>query len=111
MTLQENDDGSRTILIGKQQWPVPFPIVHGAAGWSFDLETGLYELFARRIGANEIAAMNALAAFVDAERDYAAQDRDGDDVLEYAPTFVSTSGKKESTEERRLGEKWVRTWR
>jgi hypothetical protein len=95
MTLQENDDGSRTILIGKQQWPVPFPIVRDAAGWSFDVEDGLYELLARRIGANEIAAMNALSAFVDAERDYAAEDRDGDDVLEYATRFVSTPGKKD----------------
>ena len=95
LTLQENDDGSRTILIGKQQWPVPFPIVHDAAGWSFDVESGLYELLARRIGTNEIAAINALAAFIDAERDYAAQDRDGDEVLEYATKFVSTSGKKD----------------
>ena len=56
MSLREDDADTRTVLIGKQEWPVPFPIVRGDKGWSFDLEAGLYELLARRIGANELAA-------------------------------------------------------
>lgn len=95
MSLQEDDSDTRTVLIGKQEWPVPFPIVRGDKGWSFDLEAGLYELLARRIGANEIAALNSLRALVDAQRDYAAVDRDSDEVLEYAPSFVSSPGKKD----------------
>ena len=94
-SLEEDDFDTRTVPIGKQEWPVPFPIVRGDKGWSFDLEAGLYELLARRIGGNELAALNSLRAFVDAQRDYAAVDRDSDEVLVYAPSFVSGPGKKD----------------
>jgi len=95
MSLREDDSNTRTVLIGKQEWPVPFPIVKGDKGWSFDLEAGLYELLARRIGQNELAAIASLHAVVDAEEDYKAVDRDGDEVLEYAQKFVSQPGKKD----------------
>lgn len=95
MALQDVDADTRTILIGKQQWPVPFPVVHDGAGWHFDTEAGLYELLARRIGANELAAIAAVRAYVDAQRDYATADHDDDDVLEYAQKLVSTEGKKD----------------
>jgi hypothetical protein len=72
---------------------VPFPIVKGQSGWSFDTGAGIYELLARRVGANELAAIGALRAFVQAEQDYDTSDHDGDDVLEYAQNFVSTPGK------------------
>ncbi|WP_119303941.1 DUF2950 domain-containing protein [Dongia deserti] len=93
MTLQEGDGDTRTILIGKQQWPVPFPIVRTAKGWQFDAEAGLYELLARRIGANELAAISALRAYVKAQVEYAVADRDGDEVLEYAQRLASSNGK------------------
>jgi hypothetical protein len=95
MSLREEDSSTVTVLIGRQEWPVPFPIVKGDKGWSFDLEAGLYELLARRIGENELAAITSLRAVVDAEEDYRALDRDGDEVLEYAPKFVSQPGKKD----------------
>ncbi len=95
MSLREDDPSTMTVLIGKQEWPVPFPIVKGDKGWSFDLEAGLYELLARRIGQNELAAIASLRAVVDAEEDYKALDRDGDEVLEYAEKFVSSPGKKD----------------
>lgn len=95
MSLREDDANTRTVLIGKQEWPVPFPIVKSDKGWSFDLEAGLYELLARRIGQNELAAIASLRAVVGAEEDYRALDRDGDEVLEYAQEFVSSPGKKD----------------
>lgn len=95
MSLREDDSSTRTVLIGKQEWPVPFPIVRGDKGWSFDLEAGLYELLARRVGQNELAAIASLRAVADAEEDYKALDRDGDEVLEYAQTFLSQPGKKD----------------
>jgi len=95
MTLQEEDANTRTVLIGKEQWPVPFPIVKDDKGWHFDEEAGLYELLARRVGQNELAAIGSLRAIVNAEEDYKAIDRDGDEVLEYAQKFVSTPGKKD----------------
>jgi hypothetical protein len=95
MTLREDDADTRTVLIGKDEWPVPFPIVKSGKGWHFDLEAGLDELLARRIGQNELAAIDSLRALVDAQEDYRAIDRDGDDVLEYAQQFVSSPGKKD----------------
>jgi len=95
MTLEEEGSDTRTMLIGKQQWPVPFPIVKTAAGWQFDTEAGLYELLARRIGANELAAIETLRAYVEAQRDYVTADYDNDDVLEYAQKVASTDGKKD----------------
>ena len=95
MTLREDDADTRTVLIGKDEWPVPFPIVKDAKGWHFDLEAGLDELLARRIGQNELAAIASLRAVVDAEEDYRAIDRDGDEVLEYAQKFMSAPGKKD----------------
>jgi hypothetical protein len=95
MSLREDDADTRTILIGKQAWPVPFPIIRGDKGWSFDIEAGLYELLARRIGANELATIASLRSLVDAQEDYKALDRDGDEVLEYAQRIVSSSGKKD----------------
>jgi hypothetical protein len=95
MTIREDDSTTRTVLIGKDEWPVPFPIVKDDKGWHFDLDSGLDELLARRIGQNELAAIASLRAVVDAEEDYKAIDRDGDEVLEYAQKFVSSPGKKD----------------
>jgi hypothetical protein len=95
MSLREDDSETRTVLIGKQQWPVPFPIVKDDKGWSFDVEAGLYELLARRVGTNELATIASLRALVDAQEDYKTLDRDGDEVPEYAQKFVSSSGKKD----------------
>jgi hypothetical protein len=95
MSLREDDADTRTVLIGKDEWPVPFPIVKDGKGWHFDLEAGLDEQLARRIGQNELAAIASLRAVVDAEEDYRVIDRDGDEVLEYAQKFVSSPGKKD----------------
>jgi len=93
MSLRDDGDGQRTILIGSQEWPVPFPIVKGDKGWSFDTEEGIFELLARRIGADELAAIGALNALVEAQEDYHEVDQDSDDVLEYAQKLVSAPGK------------------
>jgi len=93
MSLREDGDSKRTILIGNQEWPVPFPIVKGNKGWSFDTDSGIYELLARRIGADELAAIASLRSFYTAEQEYQAVDQDGDEVLEYAQKFLSSPGK------------------
>ena len=95
MAIREDDADTRTVLIGKDEWPVPFPIVKDGKGWHFDLESGLDELLARRIGENELAAIASLRALVSAEEDYKVIDRDADQVLEYAQKFVSSPGKKD----------------
>ena len=79
--------------IGKELWPFPFPIVRDDNGtWSFDTLAGLEEIINRRVGQNELEAIGTARAYVDAQREYASQDRDGDGVLEYAQKLISSDG-------------------
>lgn len=95
MQLRADDANTRVMVIGKDAWPVPFPIVHGDKGWHFDTAAGIDEILARRIGQDELATITTLRAYVDAQVQYASQDRDGDEVLEYAQKVISTPGKKD----------------
>jgi hypothetical protein len=62
--------------------------------WRFDAKAGREEILARRIGQNELSAIQVCLAYVDAQREYVAKDRDGDGILEYAQKFGSDKGKK-----------------
>jgi len=84
-----------TLVIGKDEWPMPIPLVKAKDGWRFDTQQGEKEILARRIGRNELAAINVCLAIADAEHEYAVRDLDGDGVLEYAPKFVSMPGKRD----------------
>jgi hypothetical protein len=64
-------------------------------GWYFDTDTGKDELLNRRIGTNELGTIQVLRAYVDAQREYASSDHDGDEVLEYAQRLVSSPGKED----------------
>lgn len=81
-----------TLCIGKLEWPVPIPIVRGSETWTFDTEAGREEMLNRRIGRNELSAVQVCLACIDAQNEYVEKDRDGDGVLEYAPKFRSTPG-------------------
>lgn len=81
-----------TIEIGLVAWPVPVPLVRGPDGWSFDGEEGVEIVRDRLVGRNEIRAIEVLRAYVDAQVAYAQEDRDGDQVLEYAQRIGSTPG-------------------
>jgi hypothetical protein len=95
MTLREDEAGKRTMIIGKAAWPMPIPIVQDDKGWHFDTAAGADEIVARRIGENELSAIDNLRAYVEAQVQYAGEDRDGDKVLEYAQRINSTEGKKD----------------
>jgi len=82
------------LSVGNADWPSPIPIVKKDGLWRFDAEAGKEELLARRIGRNELSAIKACLAYVDAQREYALKDRDGDGLLEYAQKFRSDPGKK-----------------
>jgi type II secretory pathway pseudopilin PulG len=87
--------GEETILIvGKQEWPFPIPVVKKGEAWVFDTEKGKEEILNRRIGENELYTIQTLLAVVDAQREYAIKDRNRDGLLEYAQKFESDSGKK-----------------
>jgi len=83
------------LSVGTEGWTLPVPIVKTAKGWSFDVKAGVEEMRIRRIGRNELAAIQALLAYYDAQKDYALADRNGDGVLEYAQRFLSTPGKRD----------------
>lgn len=95
LQLRQDDENTRVMVIGKQAWPVPFPIVKVASGWQFDTGAGLDELLARRIGRNELNTIAVLRSYVQAQMEYAGIDRDGDEVLEYAQKILSTEGKQD----------------
>jgi hypothetical protein len=80
--------------LGNDDWPFAIPIVKKDALWRFDAKAGREEILARRIGRNELSAIQVCLAYVDAQREYALKDRDGDALLEYAQKFRSDPGKK-----------------
>ncbi len=85
-------DAKATMLLGDNDYPFPYPLVKTAAGWQFDAKGGAEEIVNRRIGANELAAINVCLAYVDAQREYVLRDRDNDGLLEYARKLESTPG-------------------
>ena len=91
--LLERGDDHRVLLIGAEAWPVPIPLKRVDGSWRFATEEGVVELLNRRIGQNELNAISTLRALLDAQRQYAARDRDGDGVLAYAQKVMSTPGK------------------
>lgn len=94
--LEESVDGAFTLLVGDNEWPLPIPIRKDpkSGEWYFDTDAGMDELINRRIGRNELDTIQVCLAIVDAQREYAAEDRDGNGVHDYAGKFISDPGKK-----------------
>jgi hypothetical protein len=86
--------GDRVMLdIGNDGWPFPIPLVQRDGQWSFDTGAGREEILNRRIGMNELGAIRVCQAYVEAQREYAGKDRNGDGVLQYARYLRSNPGK------------------
>ncbi|MEJ2377056.1 MAG: DUF2950 domain-containing protein [Pseudolabrys sp.] len=83
------------IVIGDQDYPLPIPIVRKDGMWRFDTVAGREEILARRIGRNELDAIQTCLAYVDAQNDYADKDRTGAGKGVYAQRIVSGPGKKD----------------
>jgi hypothetical protein len=90
--LIKESDSRCTLEVGPDSWPFPVPIVKKDGQWFFDAEAGKDEILRRRIGKNELSTLECMRAYVDAQREYASRDRDGDQVLEYAQKFLSSPG-------------------
>jgi hypothetical protein len=88
-------EGKAVLEVGKNHWPLPIPIVKGPAGWAFDTRAGAEELVTRRIGRNELSAMEAALAYHDAQKEYARNERVPGQGLVYAQKFFSSPGKKD----------------
>jgi hypothetical protein len=90
--LASNSDSNVTLEIGADGWPFPIPLVKQGGKWFFDTAAGAEEILNRRIGMDEIGAINVCHSYVDAQREYSGQDRLGDGVLAYAQFLRSTPG-------------------
>ena len=91
--ILSGDGDRRTVQIGEKLWPLPFPVVKGDDGkWAFDTFDGLAEIVNRRVGENELQTIETMRAYVDAQEDYASEDRDEDGVEEFAQKLVSSEG-------------------
>ena len=93
-SLQDESAEKVRLHLGNEDWPFAIPIVKNKAVWRFDAKEGRNEILARRIGKNELSTIQSCLAIVDAQREYAVEDRDGDGILEYAQKFVSDPEKK-----------------
>jgi Protein of unknown function (DUF2950) len=83
-----------TLIVGEEDYPFPIPLVRKGGKWLFDTNAGLEEILDRRIGQNELDAIETCLAYVDAQEEYASKDRTGAGVGVYAQHFVSDAGKK-----------------
>jgi hypothetical protein len=91
IAMEGNDKA--TLVIGDQDYPLPIPLIRKDGMWKFDTAAGRQEILARRIGKDELDAIQSCLAYVDAQNDYAAKDRTGSGA--YAQRIVSRPGKKD----------------
>ena len=94
-SLHNDDADTKTLIVGAKEWPFPFPIVRRAGVWLFDTESGIEEVINRRIGRNELGAIEICRAYINAQVQYASADRDADEVREFAQKVASQEGKKD----------------
>lgn len=90
--LEDAGANRKTLVIGNEDWPFPVPIVKEANAWHFDAAAGKEEVVARRIGGNELAAIETVRAYVAAQHRYAAEGHDGNKPGAYATKFRSDPG-------------------
>jgi hypothetical protein len=83
------------LLVGNEDWPFPVPLVKKSDKWSFDAKAGRQELLYRRVGANELDAIQICHGYVEAQHEYALKPQEGYDVNQYAQRIISTPGKQD----------------
>jgi hypothetical protein len=83
------------ISVGKEDWPLPIPLVNKGGKWLYDTNAGRQEVLFRRIGANELDAIQICRSYVEAQREYALEKHDNADVNQFAQKIISTPGKQD----------------
>ena len=91
--IEDGPNGAKILRVGKNGWTLPLPLIKTEAGWRFDVAKGKEEMTNRRVGYNELSAIEACKAYVAAQDEYFKLDRDGDGLREYARRIVSTPGR------------------
>ena len=84
-----------TLIIGGEDWPFPIPIVKVGKSWYFDTKAGREELLLRRVGRNELDAIEICRGYVEAQNDYALLKHGNSGVNQYAQRIISTEGEQD----------------
>ena len=95
VSVDPNTGNRAFILVGDEDWPFPVPLIKHGGKWFFDAAAGRQELLYRRIGSNELDAIDICRGYVEAQYDYAFEKREGYDVNQYAQRIISTPGKQD----------------
>ena len=94
-SISQVSDGQAVLLVGDDDWPFPAPLLRKGERWAFDSAAGGTEILNRRIGRNELDTIQTLLAIVDAQREYATGDLDGNGSNDYARRFISSEGTRD----------------
>ncbi len=95
VVLDPQNKNHAILTVGDDDWPFAVPIVRKAGMWSFDVAAGRQELLYRRIGSNELDAIEICRGYVEAQREYASQNHGGSSLNQYAQRLISTPGKQD----------------
>ncbi len=95
VTVDPKDANRAQMIVGKDDWPLPVPLVKRDGMWYFDATSGRHEILLRRIGENELDAIRICRGFVEAQNEYALEKHDGSELNEYAQKIISTPGKRD----------------
>jgi hypothetical protein len=91
--VDPNSSSRATVLVGDDDWPLPIPIIKKGNEWFFDTKAGREEMLLRRIGSNELDAIEICRGYVNAQLEYAMVKHDNAEVNQYAQRVISTPGK------------------
>lgn len=107
VVVDPKNSGRATLVAGPDDWPLPIPIVKSGKGWRFDAVAGRKEVVYRRIGRNELDAIQICRGYVEAQHEYASQKRDGARVNQYAQKIIATPGKQDGLAWRKDDGTWA----
>jgi len=93
ITIDPRNSNRAILSVGNEDWPLPIPLVRKGGKWSFDTKAGRQEILFRRIGANELDAIQICRGYVEAQTAYSLEKHDNAEVNQYAQRIVSTPGK------------------
>jgi DUF2950 family protein len=106
ISIDPKNKNHAVILVGKDNWPFAVPLVKSNGKWYFDTDAGIDELTYRRVGGNELDAIEICRGFVEAQEEYALQKHDGSEVNQYAQRIISTAGKQDGLAWQTAEGKW-----
>jgi len=95
VTVDPKNANRAVISVGDDDWPLPIPLKKTSGQWYFDTKAGRQEILFRRIGANELDAIQICRGYVEAQEQYAQEKHDNDQVNQYAQRIISTPGKRD----------------